>query len=272
LKKTSSAFLVVMMVGVLISGIAYFGTVQAESSIPKPSVPEFTVRYVDNSYYVPPRYDIDPYTGKNVIVEAGYYVQNKTIEVRIKNQPFNPYEDENGNYIRLYYSIRMKGHFGNSWWYPDHGSSRKVDSAGASVNYVGAYPDSENTVIEYGLVGNNGTTSLLNLDISAGGQADFQVEAFTGYSTAVEVPPDGTPWGIHPTYYYIFTGETSDWSETKTITIPASTSSPPDQTPTSTHDQENQQTDLSQIILAVALIVAVVCVGLGLLIYLIKRH
>jgi hypothetical protein len=57
-------------------------------SIPKPSVPEFTLSYSDKSYSVPPTYDIDPYTGKSIITQDGYYVKNASVEVTIKNQPF----------------------------------------------------------------------------------------------------------------------------------------------------------------------------------------
>ena len=55
----------------------------------KPSVPEFTVKLEDHSYDVLTTYSIDPYTGENV-THAGYHVENKTIEVTIKNQPFVP--------------------------------------------------------------------------------------------------------------------------------------------------------------------------------------
>jgi len=45
-------------------------TVYAQS-IPKPSAPEFTVKYVDNSYDLPPTYGIDEYTGQNVTKDQG---------------------------------------------------------------------------------------------------------------------------------------------------------------------------------------------------------
>ena len=59
-------------------------------SLPTPSVPEFTVKFVDFSYYVPTTTSIDPYTGQN-ITNQGYYVENRTIELSINNQPFNSY-------------------------------------------------------------------------------------------------------------------------------------------------------------------------------------
>lgn len=57
------------------------------ASIPTPSVPEFTLKYVDNSYDVPSSTTTttDPYTGEQTITtEPGYHVANETIEVTIK--------------------------------------------------------------------------------------------------------------------------------------------------------------------------------------------
>ena len=62
----------------------------AQSTL-KPYVPEFTLKYLDNSYDVPPTYGTDPYTGNNVTTQAGYHVQNESVEVIIKNQPFTSY-------------------------------------------------------------------------------------------------------------------------------------------------------------------------------------
>ncbi len=86
-------------------------------SIPKPSVPEFTLKYIDNSHTVDAVTAFDPYTGKETVTEPGYYVQNKNIELQIKNQDFHPYEDADGHEIGLYYSIQARGHFNGSWFY-----------------------------------------------------------------------------------------------------------------------------------------------------------
>jgi hypothetical protein len=87
-------------------------------SIPKPTVPEFTLKYVDHSYDVPPTYETDPYTGKTVLTQAGYHVQNNSVELIIKNQPYHSYTNENGSRIWLYYLVAVKGHFDN-WKYDD---------------------------------------------------------------------------------------------------------------------------------------------------------
>ena len=252
------AYFIIALLLLTLATAVHFGAVQAESSIPKPSVPEFTVKYVDSSYDVPPIYEIDQYTGKNVMTQAGYHVQNKTIELAIKNQLFTPYEDANGNSIRLYYNIGKKGHFGDSWGYLDTGYY------GLDNHYVGANLDSDYTVLTYGLVGNNGTLSLLNLDISSGDQVDFRVQAFIGYNTRIH--EYWTPLG--EVYHYVFTGETSDWSNTQTLTIsenqtPTSSPSPTPYSATPLTEQE--------IIIGVAITAVLIGAGLGLLIYLIKR-
>ena len=85
------------------------------NTIPKPSVPEFTIRYADYSYSVPPTYGVDEYTGEKRTISYGYDVINRTVLFTIKNQPFNGYYDSNGNYIQLYYHIRYKGSYGDTW-------------------------------------------------------------------------------------------------------------------------------------------------------------
>lgn len=76
-------------------------------SIPKPSVPEFTLKYVRASYSVT---TIDPYTGASTIQQKDI----STIEITIKNQPFT-YFFNNTNYY-LYYNIAYKGHFEKGNW------------------------------------------------------------------------------------------------------------------------------------------------------------
>ncbi len=57
----SSALLLILL-SILLSVIMVLPV--SYSSIPKPSIPEFTLKFLDNSYDVPPTYGIDPYTGK----------------------------------------------------------------------------------------------------------------------------------------------------------------------------------------------------------------
>ena len=176
---------------------------------PKPSVPEFTFKYVDYSYDVPPVYGIDQFTGEEVITEEGYRVHERSIEFKIKNQVFTAYNDSSGNEINLYFNFRCKGHFGSEWsYYPFSENGLTV----YRISFFSLPPheppksqtsNSEYTNITYRL------GLLFRSDVPRNGsQVDFQVQALIGYTTSTG---DG---------YGKFIGQRSDWSETQTETIP----------------------------------------------------
>ena len=173
-------------------------------SIPTPSVPQFTVRYVDYSYDVPPKYGIDQYTGQNVTIQAGYHVDNRSIEFTIKNQQFTPYNDSNGNLIKLYYDFRWKGNYGDVWTY------FPLDSNGRSVFHYGTF---YNPVYPTAYVASNSDYSVLELGLSLlgsgygqtlpnGVEVNFEVQALIGY------------FNFDPNGYLNFNGKLSDWSNT----------------------------------------------------------
>ena len=223
------------------------------SPITKPSVPEFTLKIVDSSYDVPTTYSIDPYTGENV-THPGYHVEKKTIQATIKN-----------NLGASYYNFRYKPHYIDEWsYYPfDPDSSRGYNLYDAYSVPCQADSDSDYTVISM--------TFLPMHAFPEGGQVDFQVQALFGNFDAI---PYGHVQPLPaPTYDFIFTGTTSDWSETQTITFGESqTSTPsPATTPTPTPYNEPQQTDQTATIVGAFIIMAVLGAGLSLLIYLIKR-
>jgi hypothetical protein len=116
MNSISKSFAVILILTVAVSGLSLsmFKPVSAQSTT-KPSVPEFSLKYADYSYSVPPTYRIDEYTGQKVFSTMGYEVYNRTVQFTIKNQPFNGYYDSYGNYVGLYYHIRYKGHYGNTW-------------------------------------------------------------------------------------------------------------------------------------------------------------
>ena len=180
----------------------------SETSTTKPSVPEFTVKLVDSSYDVPTTSSMDPYTGENV-THAGYRVESRSIEVTIKNQPFVPYSSGGWN-IEFYYNIRIRGHFSEDW----------IELYRASDGYP-TQSDSQNTIISYVLGENNDTIlGTKMIEFPPNSQVDFQVEAMIGYVSRVYNPnANGNPLAMYP---WVFTGETSGWSGTQTLTIPAS--------------------------------------------------
>ncbi len=246
--------------------------------VPKPSVPEFALKFADHSYEIPTTYSTDPYTGENV-THAGYHVQSITLEVTIKNQPFVPY-DEGGWRIEFFYNIREKGHYSEDF----------MELYRPSDGYP-TQSNSEYTVVSLGTLGENGLSLATNakmFDVPSGGQMDFQVEAMIGYVSRVYNPNATGPFDIYP---WVFTGETSGWSNTQTLDIPVSTTSLEDSTsqtpsstpnppswtsPTSTADQpaegaseEPLQTSPSEKVLGT--FVAVFVVVVGVLVYW-KKH
>ncbi len=225
MRLLSKSLILLLIISFTISALSLSIKPTTAQTIPKPSVPEFTVKYVDYSYDVPPTYGIDQYTGKNVTISEGYHIDNRSIEFTIKNQQFTPYTDPNGNSIKLYYDFRYKGNYGEVWtYYP-------LDSNGRSVFHYGgifvevtptAYAASNSTYTVLLL-----TSSLLGTGYSQtlpdGVQVNFQVQALVGHFVVNE-------YG-----YYILTGESSDWSNTQTVTIGETSTSPnPTQSPTNT--------------------------------------
>jgi|WetSurMetagenome_2_1015567.scaffolds.fasta_scaffold17958_2 hypothetical protein len=191
----------------------------------KPSVPEFTVQYVERSYDVAPTYTFDPYTGQNVMTSHGHRATDRTIEITIENQPFTPITLPNGTTIKMYYDVRSKPHFSNTW-----------NEIGAPLdNYSPFWMNWEastsefTTLIDHGVGGTDG--------LKSGDAIDFQVRARIGYIYVVKY------LGFED-FCEVAAG---DWSSTQTVTIgenaiietptaPANTttSTLPPQTPTAT--------------------------------------
>ena len=167
-------------------------------SIPQPSVPEFMLKLVQDSFNVPIPY---------------------SIEVTIKNQPF--IYSFGGITYNLYYNLRFKDHSGQVW--TDLYQPGKIED-GHYINTTD-YPPQSNS--EY---------TILSFDLS-GAQLDFQVEALVGHNSSVFVPDHPlAPWiggQYEPAIAY---DKSSSWSNTQTITEHASSTSSSSQTsePTST--------------------------------------
>ena len=213
------AFSLALIVILAVSSLTLFGFASSQT-IPKPSVPEFTIEIVSLPYDVPPTTSttIDQYTGKQTTTtQPGYHVENKTFEAVIKN-----------SLGVSFYNFRYKGHYGDSWSYEPFNPNASLpyflsDSYGVPF---------QASTSDYSVL----TLYFLPTSISPGGQVDIQVQALYGNFDAV---PYGhvmqLPGG--PTYDFYFKGETGDWSNTKTISIgedSASISSNPTPSPTNT--------------------------------------
>jgi len=161
----------------------------------KPSVPEFILELADHSYDVPPvtTTAIDEYTGKEIVTTTpGYHVENKIIDIIITNQPFVPTESP-AIKINLYYDVRIKGHFGDNW--------RELHIHTGNENDLPVQSTSEYTIV------------WVSQDFPSDSKVDFQVRAVRGADIALYSPSYDTPFGY-------WTYETSDWSNTQTITLP----------------------------------------------------
>jgi hypothetical protein len=167
----------------------------------KPSVPEFTLKYVDNSYDVPPKTTTttNPYTNETTTTTTpGYHVEYKTVEATINN-----------NIGASYYNFRYKGHYENEWTYFPFDPNRSLPYF-LSDSYSVPYQASNSSYTVATL------PPIFFQNIPIGGEVDVQVQALFGDF-------DAEPFGhLHlpqPTYDFYFEGTTSGWSETQTITI-----------------------------------------------------
>ncbi|HUK84286.1 MAG TPA: hypothetical protein VLU95_00340 [Candidatus Acidoferrum sp.] len=190
------------------------------------NTPSFTVRHMDNSYVVPAAYGIDPYTGKNITTEMSYYIVNNSLIVSIKNQPFTPYSDNNGNYISMYYNVSAKGHYGDSWSYYYHYQDSPNDYISASSSGL--------TNLVFGLQGNNGS-NYYNLQLGSippSGQVDFRVQSYLAYITVINITPSILPFQDHSNQRAVLTViQSSGLSPIQTITMPAGSSPPTNMVP-----------------------------------------
>ena len=267
MKKTVLAyFLITVLLFSAIAEICYSCIVRASTeldSITKPSVPEFTVKFVDSSYTTHPTYSIDPYTGENV-THHGSYVANKTIEVTIRNQPFVPYYDASSSWnISLYYNVRVKGHYEANWTilylredmpYLSENVPSKSASEYTVLSYHSYQPNSENTYIMGGKM----------MDFPPGSQVDFQVEAFLGYQYSYDNYFYNQQPHMIPIRVNLFIYERSGWSNTQTLTISADALTP-------SRVEETQRIGLSLFILGLVIAAILVLSSVGLVLYF-KKH
>ena len=186
-------------------------------SISKPSIPEFTVQYVNHPYDKAPTYTVDPYTGQKQVTSNGGHFNNYSVEVRIKNQVFTPVIDASGNYTSLYYNLRFKGHYEENWtYYPvvptDYGSAyHPVDpfqTGARGSQYIDA-SKADYTILTL--------PAWRMASVPHGGEIDVQVQALIGHDNAHDWGV--VLWGELITYY--FEGEYTDWSNTATVKLDA---------------------------------------------------
>jgi hypothetical protein len=221
-------------------------------TIPEPSVPEFTVKFVPSTYSVTTS---NPYTGESSTTQC----DNNTIEIAITNQD---YTYSNGSSFYLYYNIRTKGHFEENWTelyptvglLPNAGAYQHADYRNYYAKYIAfTAEDSRNSY--FGLTATNSkyTTVVLPANYPQNGSVDFQVEAMIGqnatyYDPTNDIVYDPSSGGVNrPAMAHV---TSSGWSNTQTINIsdgqvsvssslPDSSATPTSQNPTTTPIQPN---------------------------------
>jgi hypothetical protein len=215
MRLLSKSLILLLIISFAISGLSLSIKPTTAQSIPKPSVPEFSVKFFPASA----SFNItDPITGFNNTVNF----DNSTIQVMIINQPFNPYKDANGNSINLYYNVSQKGPYGNWNYHPT--SAQKYIASNSEFTVLTFLTNDMNQLQQ------NSTGVHAEVIPTPVGELDFQVQALIGYYSIADVS-SGSSF-LHQ--IEVFTGESSDWSPTQTITIgEASTSDTPNSTTSS---------------------------------------
>ena len=166
-------------------------------SIPTPSVPEFTLQFVKETW---PLYEVNPSTGEKKAIDPDFTEGKRYIEVTIKNQKVPLTSTRLMNFTNLYYKIRVKGHHETEW----------TETPGSrSYRYYNA-SDSDCTVTLLEISVNNGLRNF-----PSGGEVDVQVKALIGQIFRFPVI---TMFGEGSRYDFV--GKESGWSSTQTISIP----------------------------------------------------
>ena len=186
----SKVFLLLLVVILAVSSLIMFESAFAQTPTPSP---------------IPiPKPSVPEFNLELIISPPESHFINKTIELSIKNQP-----------SVLAYNVRMRVNDDN--WrvlYPNNNSvPTQSEGEYTILSYSSGYLGVEN---QYNL----GYTSQ---NLPAGDKVDFQVQAMVGSIHRVFNPNFTNQLDMYP---YVFTGETSDWSNIRTITIPSSELSP----------------------------------------------
>ncbi len=209
-------------------------------TIPKPSVPQLSISFVNHSYDVPSTTTTttNPYTGENIAtIKEGYHVQNDSFVLSVRSQPLTINDKVDGNSIKLFFIVQSKGHYSDYW--------KNLTYVGDSWPFI--YTNNGFAQKTMQLSGNNGTTyaeegGYNNYGYDGfvggqyGGQVDFRAMSVIGYS--VTVKDDINIFNFRYPYHEEFVAlQSSDWSPIHTVSVPdgkVTISEATNQTPTPT--------------------------------------
>lgn len=191
--KISKIFTLILIGVIAFSCLSLLSVKSTNAQItPKPSVPEFNLKFVDASYDVPKTHTTDPYTGQE-ITHQGYHVSKTNLIMTIQNQPSVYQYSES-----FLYNIQVKGHYEENW--TQLYLNDQIPLADSS---------SAQTVLTMGTLDENGLTLTgTSTVIPYKGMEDFRIQAMIGgYFKA----------GLFG--HTEFSGESSGWSNAQTVTI-----------------------------------------------------
>jgi hypothetical protein len=220
-------------------------------TIPTSTIPQFTVKFVNASYTVT---TTNSYTGQS----QTQLINNNSIEIMIKNQPFD--YSNNGLPYQIYFNVRVKPHFSNTDNWTEVYPLENLTSSQANENgfpyawyMLPESPPQSNqdyTTIAFPVIptevyeasgydvqrpytGHNAWLPTFLNAIPSGAQLDFQIQALVGHNSTywyIQHPFTPTVGGYSaPAVAY---DSASGWSNTQTITIGETASILPTPTPT----------------------------------------
>jgi hypothetical protein len=215
--KKSSLFLLLLLAASTLT------LLQPITADPTPSVPQYTIKLVKHSFDLPAIYSTDPFTG-NQNVQNGRHWEWRTIDITIKNQPFDGTpEGSYYSYIGIMYLIHFRGVYSGEW---QNVSTSTYFSYGGDFYLFPQASQGDYTTVSIMLNGdvdiNSITSSRIGVNfpeseipqgdirITEGGSAQFQVQALSGVSSRNPVIPFSG---------YVFTGQVSGWSDIKTLNL-----------------------------------------------------
>jgi hypothetical protein len=228
----------------------------------KPMVPSFTVQEVAQPYDVPPSTVtiVDPYTGEETITTyPGYTVENKTIYLVVKNQPFTPYKNGKGEMMNLYYYYAYRGHYyegGGGWSWGRFQYYAQSDSEYTFIHFDGTIPS--NGKIDIKVRALVGTLSLRNPipGLDSSGNFYFSFEGVEGDYSYVTVSRDmilSTTWPSSSVF-------------------PTSSENPDPSTSDDFHSPPSQQSPWATYLLIVIATVCIITIPIAIVMYHNKRQ
>jgi hypothetical protein len=259
--KKSKTFALILTVIVALPCLTLLTAKPANAqTMPTPSVPQFTVEFVNDSYGV----TINPYTGQSKINQT----VDDFIEITIQNQHLD-YPKYSSSY-QIYFNVRVKPHFSQDNWtelYPIENLTSTSLGDIPLENLTSSFLASHYTFAEYVNFDSPNQTSSSDTNINFpvvpttvyqeyaiqdylygawndflyaipyGSQLDFEVEAIVGHNSTFWGPCGNCAYPEVGRYApAIAYDKSSSWSNIQTITIGQTSTSPtPTPTATATH-------------------------------------